>query len=414
MSYRFVCFIPALAASLMVTADFAIADDPQPSPAQTAEQATQKVDDVPPELTPEAQRVADELKAALPETSEARAMLDQILQGSHLGPGEGWFRLAVAQTRFGWDYVQKTFDTDGDAGIAAGEFAGSKRDFRRLDRTGDQRLTAEDFDWSEHSLLRTPGFLMFFQADRDANGKVTRDEFNELFDSLDSGRRGFLSLDDVRGEFQPTDYEREREERPDKPSPSTLVVALQSQEIGSLQPGPAVEEPAPDFTLRALDGTEVSLSKEVGEKPIVLIFGNFTCGPFRSQSGNLEKLYERYRDRAKFFLIYVREAHPKGGWWMISNQRVGIDVPQPDSDTARRQVAETCRDHLQLEIPFLVDAVDDAVGAKYSGMPNRLYLIDSEGKIAFKNGRGPFGFHPRQLEQNLLLLLNQPSNAAND
>jgi len=55
--------------------------------------------------------------------------------------------------------------------------------------------------------------------------------------------------------------------------------------------------------------------------------------------------------------------------------------------------------------------VDDAVGARYSGMPNPLYLIDREGTIAFKNGRGPFGFHPRQLEQNLLLLLNQTSNS---
>jgi hypothetical protein len=46
------------------------------------------------------------------------------------------------------------------------------------------------------------------------------------------------------------------------------------------------------------------------------------------------------------------------------------------------------------------------VGAVYSGMPNRLYLIDQNGRIAFKNGRGPFGFHPRQLEQALLLYLN--------
>jgi hypothetical protein len=66
---------------------------------------------------------------------------------------------------------------------------------------------------------------------------------------------------------------------------------------------------------------------------------------------------------------------------------------------------------LDLKIPFLVDTIDDSVGATYSGMPNRLYLIDAKGKIAFKNGRGPFGFHPRQLEQALVLLLNQNANA---
>jgi hypothetical protein len=59
------------------------------------------------------------------------------------------------------------------------------------------------------------------------------------------------------------------------------------------------------------------------------------------------------------------------------------------------------------DLPFLVDTVDDKVGATYSGMPNRLYLIDREGKIAFKNGRGPFGFKPRELEQALVLMLNE-------
>lgn len=63
-------------------------------------------------------------------------------------------------------------------------------------------------------------------------------------------------------------------------------------------------------------------------------------------------------------------------------------------------------------MPFLVDEIDDKVGSLYSGMPNRLYLIDQQGKIVFKNGRGPFGFHPRQLEQSLVLLLNEDHGSA--
>jgi Iodothyronine deiodinase len=151
----------------------------------------------------------------------------------------------------------------------------------------------------------------------------------------------------------------------------------------------------------------VTLSKEIGDKPIVLIFGNFTCGPFRSQSGNLEKLYHRYQDRAKFFLVYVCEAHPSDGWWLMGNQRLGIDVARPKTDDERRTVATRCQKHLEIGFPFLVDGLDDAVGSKYSGMPNRLYIIDKEGRIAFKNGRGPFGFHPRQLEQALVLELTE-------
>lgn len=362
------------------------------------------------ELSPEAQAVAGELKASLPKDSEARAMLDDILNGRELGPGAGWFRLAVSQTRFGWPAAKSTYDANGDGRVTRKEFRGTRADFSRLDRNEDRVLTAADFDWSEHSLTRTPGFQMFFRADKDANGKITADEFQTLFLSLDGGSQGYLSLDDLRDQFQPPTQNPNRAARPrrsDRPSRSTLVLALQKQEIGSLKPGPTLNEPAPDFTLSSLSGEEVTLSKEMGSKPIVLIFGNFTCGPFRSQSGNLEKLYQRYRNRAKFFLVYVREAHPADGWWMNSNERVGIKFPQPQTTDKRRQVAQTCQRHLDLKIPFLVDTIEDSVGSSYSGMPNRLYVIDQHGRIAFKNGRGPFGFHPRELEQALIQLLNQ-------
>jgi len=387
-------------ALLAVLSRSALADNPKSGPKEPQNGG----------LSAEAQAVAEELKASLPEESEARAMLDQIVSGSQLGPGDGWFRLAVSQTRFGWETVKQQYDSDGDGRISRSEFPGTRADFDRLGRSEDRTLTEADFDWSGHSLARTPGYLMFFQADQDANGKLTPEEFQTLFHSLDSGSHGYISLDDMRDQFQPPSeeqYQKERAKRSDRPSPSTLVLALKKQELGSLQPGPELNKPAPDFTLKSLSGEKVTLSKEIGPKPIVLVFGNFTCGPFRSQSGNLEKLYQRYKDRAKFFLVYVREAHPSDGWWMTSNERAGIKLPQPQSTKERQHVAQTCRKHLDLKIPFLVDTIDDAAGAAYSGMPNRLYLIDGEGKIAFKNGRGPFGFHPRELEQALVLLLNQ-------
>ena len=49
------------------------------------------------------------------------------------------------------------------------------------------------------------------------------------------------------------------------------------QEIGSLQPGPKLDESAPDFTLKTNDGkAEITLSKVIGPKPVVLVFGSFT------------------------------------------------------------------------------------------------------------------------------------------
>ena len=88
---------------------------------------------------------------------------------------------------------------------------------------------------------------------------------------------------------------------------------------------------------------------------------------------------------------------------MMSNQRAGIDLSQPKMDSERRLIARTCQKHLDIDNPFLVDGVDDAVGSMYSGMPNRRNLIDQTGRIAFKNGRVPCGCHPRQLEQSGVL-----------
>ena len=56
---------------------------------------------------------------------------------------------------------------------------------------------------------------------------------------------------------------------------------------------------------------------------------------------------------------------------------------------------------------MLVDTIDDKAGNLYSGMPGRLYVIDREGKVAFKSGRGPYLFKPSELEQSLILLLQE-------
>lgn len=366
------------------------------------------------ELSPETLTIINELRSSLSGDSEAIAMLNDILKGSTLGPEDGWFPLAKAESRFDWSYVIKRYDADADSLIAPKEFSGNADDFARLDRDKDGTISESDFDWSKHSLTSTPGTTMFFRSDSDANGKVTKEEFLKLFEQLASNG-DYLAIDDLRDEFVQSSTSQSnskpRPKRADNPSPNTLVKALKNQELGSLQAGPHLDDLAPDFTLTTLDGKTVTLSAVVGEKPTVLIFGNFTCGPFRSQSGNIEKLYERYRDRCNFFLIYVREAHPSDGWWMQSNQRVGINLKQPTAYGERRAIAENCQKHLALSIPFLVDTVDDQVGSTYSGMPNRLYIVDQQGRIAFKNGRGPFGFHPRQLEQALVLLLNQSGSA---
>jgi hypothetical protein len=258
--------------------------------------------------------------------------------------------------------------------------------------------------------------MLFYRADRDGNGKLTTEELEQFFKTLDRDELGFLSLSDLQEGLSPPKRPSTPPggaAKPEGPTKLTLVRGLFRQEIGSLQPGPRLDERAPDFTLMTVDGREeITLSKLVGPRPVVLVFGNFTCGPFRSQAGNVEKLYRRYKDRATFAMVYVREAHPTDGWHMESNDRVGVSLAQPRDYGERVGVAQTCSKSLGLGMPMLVDTMNDRVGARYSGMPSRLYLLDRAGKVAYKSGRGPFGFKPAELEQSLVMLLqSEPSES---
>jgi hypothetical protein len=114
---------------------------------------------------------------------------------------------------------------------------------------------------------------------------------------------------------------------------------------------------------------------------------------------------KRFGDRVEFLGVYVREAHPTDGWRMASNDKVGVTFAQPRSKGEREEIASKCCESLKMTVPLLIDEIDDRVGHAYSGMPDRLYLIDKSGRVAYKGGRGPFGFKPGQLEQALVMML---------
>ena len=100
--------------------------------------------------------------------------------------------------------------------------------------------------------------------------------------------------------------------------------------------------------------------------------------------------------------MYVREAHPADGAF---NPAGGVVVRQPRDLFERRDVAKACTAKLQITMPMVVDTIDDRVGHAYSAMPDRLYVIDRDGRVAYRGGRGPFGFRPAEMEQSLATLL---------
>jgi hypothetical protein len=190
---------------------------------------------------------------------------------------------------------------------------------------------------------------------------------------------------------------------------------LLSGDFGSPLSGPGVGDAAPDFTLMTHDGgTQVTLSQYRRGRPAVLVFGSITCGVTRSRFEPLEDLYRRFGNDVAFLSIYVRETHATDGTRARYNDQAGIAVPQPREQSERNAVAEQCCSRLGITMPMLVDGMQDQVSDAYSAIPNRLYLIDRDGRVAYRSARGPFGFIPGELAQSLLLLLwdEAPARAA--
>jgi type I thyroxine 5'-deiodinase len=59
-----------------------------------------------------------------------------------------------------------------------------------------------------------------------------------------------------------------------------------------------------------------------------------------------------------------------------------------------------------------VDEPDDRVERAYTGWPDRLYVVDAEGRIAHKSAAGPFGFRPADVEATLKRLVAPRVTAA--
>ncbi|MDO8736940.1 MAG: TlpA disulfide reductase family protein [Thermoleophilia bacterium] len=70
--------------------------------------------------------------------------------------------------------------------------------------------------------------------------------------------------------------------------------------------GSSAPKTAPDFTVKTLSGESVSYSSLKG-KPLVLNFAASWCGPCELEAPVLAKMYEKYKDKANFFGIAVRD-----------------------------------------------------------------------------------------------------------
>jgi len=112
----------------------------------------------------------------------------------------------------------------------------------------------------------------------------------------------------------------------------------------------------------------------------------------------LNRLYRDYRDRVAFHVVYIEEAHPIDAWQLEDNVKEGVLFKSTQTAEERDDVAHLCVVKLGIEMPALVDEPDNRVERAYTGWPDRLYVVGSDGRVAYKSQAGPFGFKPDGVE----------------
>jgi len=99
--------------------------------------------------------------------------------------------------------------------------------------------------------------------------------------------------------------------------------------------------------------------------------------------------------------VYVREAHPTDEWQMKSNLKDKDDVcyAQPKTLEQRLAIANDFTKRFKFPLPFGIDDMSNAANDAYAAWPERLYIIDESGHIAYRGGMGPFNYNPAEVRE---------------
>ena len=110
-------------------------------------------------------------------------------------------------------------------------------------------------------------------------------------------------------------------------------------------------------------------------------------------------LQQRYSPNVDFLTIYIKEAHPEDEWQLAANEKEGVCFIQPTSLGQRIHIANLFVEQYDYQLPMVVDSMQDEVNDAFAAWPERLYVLESDGTVAYKGDVGPFGFNPDELEQ---------------
>ncbi len=108
----------------------------------------------------------------------------------------------------------------------------------------------------------------------------------------------------------------------------------------------------------------------------------------------LNEIANQFKESVRFLCVYIQEAHPSDGWQVQANLDDDVIHDTPTTMDEREALAEVCMLKLALDMPMVVDDMQDTIDSAYNALPERLYLLDAEGKVVFKTVAGSHGFEP--------------------
>jgi hypothetical protein len=109
--------------------------------------------------------------------------------------------------------------------------------------------------------------------------------------------------------------------------------------------------------------------------------------------------------------VYITEAHPSDVWQMQSNIKDNVIFATPKNEDERAFVAGACVRKLGIKFPSVLDEFGNSTEQAYTGWPDRIYLVNQNGRVVYKSRPGPFGFSADELSK-ALDKLPQPAQAA--
>jgi Iodothyronine deiodinase len=107
-----------------------------------------------------------------------------------------------------------------------------------------------------------------------------------------------------------------------------------------------------------------------------------------------------------FLVVYITEAHPSDVWQMQSNVKDKVVFASPRNEDERALVAGACVRKLGIKFPAALDEFGNSTEKEYTGWPDRIYLVDQSGRVAYKSRPGPFGFKADELSKALAKLVH--------